>query len=160
SSTGVCFDIGNTVKAALHKFEATGEEFCGSTDPHTAGNGSLMRLAPVPLFYARTAGQAIEMAGQSSRTTHGAPVAVDACRDFAALIVGALHGATREELTSDHFCLVSGYWQESPLACEIAEIARGSFKAKNPPAIKGTGYAAHALEAALWAFHNSHNFKE
>ena len=50
SSTGRCFDIGNTTSAALSRFQKTGDPFAGSTDPHAAGNGSLMRLAPVPLF--------------------------------------------------------------------------------------------------------------
>ena len=50
SSNGRCFDIGGTVSAALHRFEQTGEPFAGSTDPRSAGNGSIMRLAPVPLF--------------------------------------------------------------------------------------------------------------
>ena len=36
---------------------------------------------------------------------------------------------------------------------EIAEIAAGSFKQKNPPAIAGTGYVVKSLEAALWAFY-------
>jgi ADP-ribosylglycohydrolase len=79
SSTGACFDIGGTVSASLARFERTGEPFSGSADPHEAGNGSLMRLAPVPLFFAREPGKAIEMAGESSRTTHGAKEAVDAC---------------------------------------------------------------------------------
>jgi len=52
SSTGHCFDIGVTVRAALDRFQRTGEQWCGSTDPQTAGNGSLMRLAPVALFFA------------------------------------------------------------------------------------------------------------
>jgi len=51
SSNGRCFDIGNTVATALRRFQATGEPHAGSTDPFTAGNGSLMRLAPVPLFF-------------------------------------------------------------------------------------------------------------
>ena len=46
SSTGNCFDIGNTVRAALNRFERTREPYCGSTDPMAAGNGSIMRLAP------------------------------------------------------------------------------------------------------------------
>jgi ADP-ribosyl-[dinitrogen reductase] hydrolase len=51
SSTGRCFDIGITVAEALHRFASTGEPFSGSTDPMKAGNGSLMRLAPVAMFY-------------------------------------------------------------------------------------------------------------
>ena len=79
SSTGRCFDIGNTVSDALARFQATGEPFAGSTDRYSAGNGSLMRLAPVAMYYAANAALAIDRAARSSRTTHGAPQAVDAC---------------------------------------------------------------------------------
>ncbi|MBY0401993.1 ADP-ribosylglycohydrolase family protein, partial [Myxococcota bacterium] len=51
SATGFCFDIGNTVRAALARFQSTGDPFAGSTEPDTAGNGALMRLAPVVLFF-------------------------------------------------------------------------------------------------------------
>ncbi|MCC6976686.1 MAG: ADP-ribosylglycohydrolase family protein [Candidatus Melainabacteria bacterium] len=159
SSTGTCFDIGNTVSAALSKFERNpAEAFHGSTDPMTAGNGSLMRLAPVPLAFYNDPENAIAMAAQSSRTTHGAAVAVDACRYMTALIVGALNGASKEELLSPMYSPVEGYWQKHPLCNEIAEIAAGSFKTKEPPAIRGSGYAAHSLEATLWAFHKSNDF--
>lgn len=50
SATGQCFDVGNTTCIALSRFERTGEPYCGSTDPTAAGNGSIMRLAPVPMF--------------------------------------------------------------------------------------------------------------
>jgi ADP-ribosylglycohydrolase len=52
-----------------------------------------MRLAPVPIFYAHDAREAISRAADSSRTTHGAAQAVDACRHFAGLLVGALLAA-------------------------------------------------------------------
>jgi ADP-ribosylglycohydrolase len=162
SSNGVCFDIGNTVKAALYQFQQTGDPVAGSTDPKTAGNGSLMRLAPVPLVYAARPVVAIEKAAESSRTTHGAVVAVDACRYYAALIVGALEGAGKEELLSVLYSPTSGgsqYWSEHPLCPEIDAIARGSFRAE-PPVIKGTGYAAKSLEAALWAFYKSTTFAD
>jgi len=76
SSTGSCFDIGNTVSGALQQFEETGKPDCGPTDPMSAGNGSIMRLAPVPLFYLQRPREAIERSGESSLTTHGAPAAV------------------------------------------------------------------------------------
>lgn len=160
SSTGTCFDIGNTVKAALQAFGRTGEPFSGSTDPRSAGNGSLMRLAPVVLYFGSDPVRAIEHAGESSRTTHGAATCVDACRYFAGLLLGALQGRGREELLSDHFTPVPGYWTEHPLAPEIAEIAAGSFKDREPPQIKGTGYVVRSLEAALWAFHRSEDFRD
>src|SRR4029077_7663958 len=116
SSTGTCFDIGLTVSAALSKYTKTGDPFSGSVDPRSAGNGSLMRLAPVPLAYRANPELAIHYAGKSSRTTHGAPRAVDACKFYAALILGALNGRPKEELLSP------GFYQNS-LAPEIAEVA-------------------------------------
>src|SRR5439155_7779506 len=114
SSTGRCFDIGNTTREALNRFVQTRRPFCGSTDPDTAGNGSIMRLGSVPMFFGEDPARAIEMAADGSRTTHGAPAAVDACRYFAALIVGALQGATKEELLSDFYRPIDGYWDTHP----------------------------------------------
>jgi ADP-ribosylglycohydrolase len=116
SVTGKCFDIGNTVRDALWRFEKTGEPYCGSTDFWMAGNGSLMRLAPVPLFYAAEPVAAIERSGESSRTTHGAVAAVDACRYYGGLIASAVAGASKDELLSDRHAPVAGYWHEHALA--------------------------------------------
>ena len=96
SSTGTCFDIGNATRDALSRFRDTGEPFAGSTDPYSAGNGSLMRLAPAPLFFASDPELAIRMSGESSRTTHAATTCVDACRYFGGLLVGAMRGWTRQ----------------------------------------------------------------
>ncbi len=160
SSIDECFDIGNTTSEALSKFEKTQQPYCGSTAPWTAGNGSIMRLAPVPLFYAKRPLEAIEKSGESSRTTHQATIAIDACRYLGALIVGTIHGVTREELLSERYSPIPGYWEENPLVEEIDEVAKGSFKYRHPPEIEGSGYAVKSLEAALWAFHNSHSFRE
>ena len=160
SSTGHRFDIGNTTSAALGRFQRTGDPFAGSTDPHAAGNGSLMRLAPVPLFFADDAVAAIEQAAASSRTTHATPTAVDACRYFAGLLVGAVQGATKEELLTADYCPVPGLWAKQPLHPEVAAVAGGSFKQRNPPQIRGTGYVVQSLEAALWAFHGTDNFRD
>jgi len=160
SSTGTCFDIGNTTRTALATFMKTGNPLSGPIDSYSAGNGSLMRLAPVPMFYAGNPREAIEKSGESSKTTHSAPVAVDACRYFGALIVGALNGNDKETLLANHYCPVSGYWRDHPLTPEIGEIAAGSFKHKHPPEIRGTGYVVQSLEAALWAFFHSNTFEE
>ena len=159
SSIGRCFDVGNTTRAALERFERTREPYAGPTAAHAAGNGSIMRLAPVPMFFRRDSAAAIRYAADSSRTTHGATEAVDACRYLAALIVGALSGASRDELLAPHYSPLPDTWTAEPLAPRIDEIARGSFRTKQPPDIRGTGYVAQSLEAALWAFHHSTDFR-
>jgi len=160
SSTGRCFDIGNTIHSALTRFRQTGEVYPGGTDPYSAGNGSLMRLAPVPMFYANDAAAAIEQSGNSSRTTHNVVPAIDACRYYGALLFGALKGEVKEILLSPYYSPIAGYWQDHPLTSEIDEIAAGSYKGRNPPHIVGSGYVVRSMEAALWAFYHSSSFKE
>jgi ADP-ribosylglycohydrolase len=128
SSTGRSFDIGNTTRAALERFEATGDPWCGSNDPFTAGNGSIMRLAPVVLAFAAAPTEAIAMAARSSRTTHGARDAVDGCRYLPALLLGALGGASKEQLLGGVFGPVPDLWVREPLAPAIIEVAAGSFR--------------------------------
>lgn len=152
SSTGACFDIGATVGAALRRFERDGNPFAGETHPRFGGNGSLMRMAPVPLAFAQDPARAIRLAGQMSRTTHAAPEPVDACRYYAGLLLGALRGDTKEWLLAPSYSPVPGLWGREPLCPRIDQIAAGSFKSKSPPEIRGTGYVVDALEAALWAF--------
>lgn len=160
SSNGRCFDIGNTVSNALARFSRTGEPYAGSTDPFSAGNGSLMRLAPVPMFYADDPREAIARAAESSRTTHGALEAVDACRYYAGLLTAALAGVDKNTLLQPGYSPIDGHWESDPLAAKIAAVANGSFNYREPPAIRGTGYVVESLEAALWAFHKSETFRE
>jgi ADP-ribosylglycohydrolase len=160
SRPGDCFDIGNAVRAALGRFERTGEPFAGSTDPNTAGNGSLMRLAPVPMYYRDDPVNAVVRAAQSSKTTHAAAEPVDACRYYAALTVGALRGQSRDGITSDLFAPEGINWAAHPLAPAVHRIAIGSYKPLDASRIRASGYVVHTLEAALWAFHHSSSFEE
>lgn len=158
SSTGRCFDIGDAVHGALRRFEETGDPMAGSADPGTAGNGSLMRLAPVALYHRRRPREAVRLAAESSRTTHAAPVAVDACRYFAALLLGALRGLDRDELLDREFVDRLGHWHGAPLDPVVAAIARGSWRGRSAREIRASGYVAHTLEAALWAFAQAEDF--
>jgi ADP-ribosyl-[dinitrogen reductase] hydrolase len=160
SSAGWCFDIGGTTCSALLQFMKDGNPYAGSTSERSAGNGSIMRLAPVPLFFAGKPTEAVERAAESSRTTHGAAEAIDACRYLGALLVGAVSGASKDELLADHYDPEPGLWERNPLVPRIAEIASGSFRRRDPPEIRGTGYVVQSLEAALWAFDRSSSFRE
>jgi ADP-ribosylglycohydrolase len=160
SVNGSCFDIGNTTREALMRYEETGEPFSGPDHERSAGNGSLMRLAPVPLFYFQNPSLAIELSGDSSRTTHQHPLAIDACKYTAGLIVGALNGESKETILSRRYCPIPRYWDENILEIEVDEIACGSYKNRNPPEINGKGFVVRSLEAALWAFYNTDSFEE
>ncbi len=160
SSTGDCFDIGNTVCTALHLFESTGNPVAGSREPYTAGNGALMRLAPVPMFYAADPNQAGLMSAESSLTTHGTMACLDSCRYYGGLIVAALHGRSKEEILSAGYRPFDKIWDVGQLDDAVDRVAQGSFKERNPPDIAGTGYVVRSMEAALWAFYRSDNFRD
>jgi ADP-ribosyl-[dinitrogen reductase] hydrolase len=160
SCTGICFDIGNTTKASLQRFMDTGNPYSGPTNPETGSNGSLMRLAPVPLFYHAHPREAVEYSGLSSKITHGALAAIDSCKYLGALIIGALNGTVKEELLAGRYEPEAGIWNRTPLIPEVDNVAQGSFKRSEPPAIKAQGSAVKTLEAALWAFSKGRSFEE
>src|SRR4029079_18068686 len=101
---------GGTVLSALARFERHSNPWSGSTDEHSAGNGSIMRLAQVRLSFASYPRVAIARAGDSSRATHGAREAIDACRFLAGLIIGALQDRSKSDLLAPLFTPVAGLW--------------------------------------------------
>ncbi|CAF2515343.1 unnamed protein product [Rotaria sp. Silwood2] len=189
SSTGQCFDIGNATRTSLEEFydrqmrlkrdlscqtELEVDELPLDFINHVqfdvncsaqgiAGNGALMRLAPVPLFFYRKPAVAVEFSGQSARLTHGGDVAFDACRYYGALIAAAVSGESKENLISNQFYDSHQVWFSSkPLHDDIIRIARGSFKRRGgyKDGIRGKGHIIWALEAALWAFWSTDTFEK
>ena len=160
SSTGRCFDIGGTTHAALARFEEHGDAAtAGATFERSAANGSLMRLAPVPVAFAHDPALAVRLAGESSRTTHALPVCIDACRYYGGMLVGAVRGVAKPSLLAPRFAPAAGLWEAEPLHPHVARVADGSYWTKEPPAIRGTGYVIDALEAALWAFASTDDYR-
>ncbi len=152
SSTGDCFDIGGTVMSALDKYIEFSEPFSGSIDEDAAGNGSLMRLAPIPIFYSSNRELAIKYAGESSRTTHGTAECIDSCRLFTDLILEACVAPSKETVLEQ-----SKY---QPYAPKVIDIANGAFLSKSYEELTGSGYVIESLESALWCFMNSNSFEE
>jgi ADP-ribosyl-[dinitrogen reductase] hydrolase len=151
SCTGDCFDIGGTVAAALRRFERTGDPFAGSTDPCTAGNGSLMRLAPVVLYYHPSLDDVLRFSADSSRTTHAAPEAVECCQVLGVAISRALAGADKA-----HILALGDLPLHEP---KVIAIAQGDYIGKSIEDIRGTGYCVASLEAALWCFERTDSFE-
>lgn len=153
SSTGHCFDIGNTVSNALRRYQVSGNPYAGATDAWSAGNGSLMRLAPIPLFYYPDSEQAAALAAESSKTTHGAEECLDACRLYSRQLIRALNGENKAQvLFADGGAFVG--------APKIAAIADGHYRDKGEQDIRGSGYVVDSLEAALWCFWTTDTFDE
>lgn len=149
SSNGECFDIGNTVSAALSKYKRTGKPYAGSVEERSAGNGSIMRLAPIPMFYLNDKDM-LSYAANSSRTTHGHEDCTSACVVMANMIKMALLGHDKDKIFSLPDCYVSG---------KIKNIIINQTY-KNDSEIVGSGYVVKSLEAGLWAFYKGNSFKD
>lgn len=151
SCTGRCFDIGITTRQALLRWLAAKEPHCGATAPDTAGNGSLMRLAPVAIRFWNNGESLADTAARQSKTTHAAPEAVAACVAFADILAGAIAGKPAAEVLSPR---IGNY----PSA--IAAIVGGSWRDKERAEIRSTGYVVHSLEAAMWCTGRSASFRQ
>ncbi|MBD8530532.1 MULTISPECIES: ADP-ribosylglycohydrolase family protein [unclassified Massilia] len=152
SSTGECFDIGYTTALALRRYLEDENPFAGSLDPDSAGNGALMRLAPIPMYYAQDKAAVFHFAGESTRTTHGTREAIECSRLFGLQLRAALCGGAKDEILSIAY--------PEPLSRNVAPLANGDFLAKPVEEIKGSGYCVQSLEAALWYFWHTASFKE
>jgi ADP-ribosylglycohydrolase len=159
SSTGECFDIGNTTRLSLEDFEQTGKPY-RSPGGLRGSNGAIMRLAPVAMAFAGDPTKAIRISGESAQTTHNFTECVDTCRLLGALIIGALRGESKDRLLFPGYSPVDGLWDRQLLTPAVQEISLGSYQNKQPPAIRGGGLATESLEAALWAFYHTHSFEE
>jgi ADP-ribosyl-[dinitrogen reductase] hydrolase len=151
SCTGQCFDIGTTTRVALGRWLATRDPNCGSTDPRSAGNGSLMRLAPVAIRFWSDPQRLRDVAERQSRTTHAAPEAIDACIAFAEVLADAIAGRSKPEVLRP---------RPGPYRGVIGPIMNGQWWDKERAAIASSGYVAHSLEAAMWCVARTGDFRE
>jgi len=152
SATGDCFDIGMTVREALAAFQQHGDPFAGSTHPYSAGNGSMMRLAPVVLFFFPDRHRVRTFAIDSSRTTHAAPEAIECCVVLAQALCNALGGMPKDDVLR-----VSDAALTAP---KVLAIAAGEYRDKSRGEIVGSGYSVASLEAAFWCFHHTDSFAD
>jgi ADP-ribosyl-[dinitrogen reductase] hydrolase len=152
SSIGSCFDIGNTVASALAAYKQSGNPFSGPTEPGTAGNGSIMRLAPVVMYFHPKRELVLEYAAKSSRTTHGALECVEACQILAELLHRALGGASKRDVLFPVRLSCS--------SSELQAVADLEFLSQSASSVRGSGYVVESLEAALWCFSETDDFRE
>ena len=150
SCTGTCFDIGTTTSRALSHWKKTSHRHSGSTDPDLAGNGSLMRLAPVAIRFWHDLAKLRDVAARQSKTTHAAPDAVDACVAFADLLADAIAGKPRSDVLKS---------RSENYTAKIGGIMQGSWRGKARPDIQASGYVAHTLEAALWSVGRTSDYR-
>ena len=151
SSTGECFDIGITITKALTLYLETGNPFCGSSDPLTSGNGALMRLAPIAIFYLLNPNDGILFAGESTRTTHGSQECIDSSRYFYTLLARAVFARDKTDIFSSQF---------KANTSKVKQLVEQRYLTKDYDSLTGSGYVIESLESALWCFYHGNSFEE
>lgn len=151
-------DIGIGTRDALEAFRMSDDPIQGSFNELSSGNGCIMKLAPVPIFYADDYDKAIYYSEESSRITHQSDDCLSACKYMGGIISALMNGVEKDIVLSSLYKPNNDSWKQDELSKNIYNIALGSFKVKNRDEIKSSGYVVHSLEAALWAFYNSNTF--
>ena len=156
SVNGRRFDIGITTRNALNRFLTNKDALAsGNTSDQASGNGSIMRLAPVPIRFAGYFPTNIEelsrLAEESSIPTHASEQCRSACRYLATVLASLIQGEDRATVLSPTWKPLQRLNDIKPLHPLIQQVAQGSFRQKQPPAIQGSGWVVKSLEASLWA---------
>jgi len=161
SCNGKAVGVGKTIYRSLIRYMRTKQPYTDIVHEKFSGNGSLMRLAPVCIYYAKDMEQCVEYAKLSSKTTHGSPVAVDCCRYMAYVIVRLFSCENKEEVFSEKFKEETwAFFRNEKLHEALEPIVCGTYMEKSNAGILSTGYAVHSLEAALWSFYHSNSFEK
>src|SRR5262249_30968389 len=133
SVNGRCFDIGFTTRAALAIFlETRDARTAGDPSSRASGNGSIMRLAPVPIRFAGLfpdqLAQLAERAAESSLVTHASWQCRSSCVYLTLLLCGLAHGLPRDEVLTPDWEPLRRTREAFPLHPEVEEVSRGSFR--------------------------------
>jgi len=157
-------DIGSTTKSSLEDFRDQGTLVSKLSDPKFSGNGSIMRLAPIPVFFNYSLHDCVNYSAESSETTHSSPESRSSCAFMGAFIWKALQGITKEELFSEYIGLQGILGLHDSLknlpTDNLKNISKGAYKTKDEDDILSSGYVVHTLESALWSFYTTDTFEE
>jgi ADP-ribosyl-[dinitrogen reductase] hydrolase len=143
------FDIGGMTRRALNRLkrgdewgEAGQQVWEQSPEGQNAGNGSVMRCAPLAISYARDSERLAEVSRQSSQITHADPRCTYGCVVLNLTIAGMLDDAATP--LGDALDYV-GSDAPDELVAALEPLARG----ESPGALETSGYVVHSLQTAL-----------
>jgi ADP-ribosyl-[dinitrogen reductase] hydrolase len=151
-------DVGNTTRASLVRISEGAEIADAAKGTHsevegkTAGNGALMRTAPLALAFPGDVAGLVKNSRADASLTHFDPVAGFACAALNLLISTAL-GPGKEKAG------VMEAAREKLLQAGESGVLPDPLK-KRSYDMHPTGYALNTLECAMWAFLKGGSFEE
>jgi len=153
SCRSYCFDIGQATLRALDAYTRdSSDPYKGHPNPYTAGNGNIMRLAPIVIRYGHQPQRAIDYAVDQSKVTHQAPECLQAAYWMATVMTRALQHGNKDALLTPPDDLG---WSD-----KMHDLVHNTWKSKTTDDIVGSGYVVQSLEAALWCFYHTGSIEE
>ena len=162
---GKTFDVGASTMSSIGRMmrEVPPEE-AGGIGENDNGNGSLMRIMPVGIFFSRQpVEELLNNVHRASSLTHRHPRTLMACGFYCLMVRALLEGFTPDEAYLYAIEQSTIYYAKLPYAEELPHFERlFSTLIKSVPetAIKSGGYVIHTLEASVWCLLNSNSFQE
>jgi ADP-ribosyl-[dinitrogen reductase] hydrolase len=153
SATGQAAGATRSTMRALALAKWQRKLFCGSHDPSQLDPEPLSRVAPAVMFYYASPAEALRQSCEAARTTCQAPVVLDSCRFFAAVLHGALSGRSKADTLTPGSDILDVARLRRPVAALAAQAQEPRFRGAAGARIDG------ALAAALWAFRSTDSFR-
>ncbi len=157
SSKDYCFDIGAQTKYSILSYTQHKTIICPLSERKHSGNGGIMRISPVPIFYHKKKIQyCINACEESSITTHSSKICRDSAKYIGCILHLLINGITRDKVIKK----AQKYFKRSELCSEILDIYDGKYLVKERKDISSSGYVIHTLEASLYSFFKFDTFEE
>ena len=161
------FDIGAQTRAALTAIEngsdprTAGEAIWRARSQNAAGNGSLMRTAPIGVFFARDPDALRRAAREDSAITHFDPRCQEACVAFNAAIAAAIRG-TNEEIAVAMWNAARAEISRDDLASDLDAAGADDSQLYGPELDlrQHQGFVRVAFRLAFWALRHARSFEE
>ena len=151
TSTGTCVGVGQNTLRTLGDFRRTGALRAVPFGKKNDGNGSLMRLAPIPCFYTSDDELVVNIAREQSLITHASEIAAEACQFLALLLSYLIRG--------EDYIVAKRRTLEKEWSYPLLSSVDLDYKGFSDAGIKSGGYVLETLQAAIWAVENGTDFK-
>lgn len=162
---GTVFDIGGATQQSIIRLEqGIPAEEAGAEGDNSNGNGSLMRILPVGLYFSNLpVNQLLNYAERASCLTHRHLRSRMGCGFYCALVSELLNGNNPEGAYKFALEKVQPFYEKDPYLEELSHFSRvfsGKLGQLKEAEIQTQGYVIYTLEAALWCFLTSGSYSE
>lgn len=165
SSTGEVFDVGIQTRNRLGAYKKYKDGFCKDkpreedlSGQKKDGNWCLMKIWPIPLFYANDPQKALYYAGESCKAIHNTDLCISCAEYFVGLIIWALNGIKKSDLKTFAYSPVENWRETHELHPALIPVTKGSYMKEQ--FWTSIWYVIDSLEIALRGFFNFDSFEE